>query len=590
MNIRLTRRELIQKSLAGFGALSLPVALTACGDDNENTVENALKVQFLHGVASGDPLHDRIILWTRVTPSDTAARIEVVWEIASDEVFKQLVNTGKVQTSAAQDFTVKVDADRLQTGTKYYYRFRFGNTVSAIGQTKTLPQRSDQVKFAVCSCSNYPAGYFHVYKEMAQESNLDVIIHLGDYIYEYGQGGYATDDAKQLGRTFAADNDKEIIKLDDYRKRYALYRTDADLQTAHQRHPFIVIWDDHELSNDTWEAGADNHQEGEGSFIERKIAALQAYFEWMPIRPVAENDHLNIYRQFDFGGLVNLMMLDTRILARHKQLDYANYMTATGMDAVRFMADLSSNSRSLLGVKQLQWLQVQLMQSTAKWNVLGQQVLMAKMLIPQELLLPLAKITNGDQQPETLAQMKQKITELVTLKLRLKANDPTLTAVDKARLYAVAPYNLDAWDGYAYEREVVYGTLQQLGKKAVVLAGDTHNAWASSLHPQNSNHVVGVELATSSVSSPGIEYYLNVPAAEMVELENAFKLLIDELDYCNLNQRGYLTVTFDRAQVVADWKFVDTVKAREYKIDSTRSHQMTYDVQLNPIIDVAKSA
>ena len=139
MNIRLTRRELIQKSLAGFGALSLPVALTACGDDNENTVENALKVQFLHGVASGDPLHDRIILWTRVTPSDTAARIEVVWEIASDEVFKQLVNTGKVQTSAAQDFTVKVDADRLQTGTKYYYRFRFGNTVSAIGQTKTLP-------------------------------------------------------------------------------------------------------------------------------------------------------------------------------------------------------------------------------------------------------------------------------------------------------------------------------------------------------------------------------------------------------------------------------------------------------------------
>ncbi|WP_180064426.1 alkaline phosphatase [Acinetobacter sp. YH12095] len=590
MNIRLTRRELIQKSLAGFGALSLPVALTACGDDNENTAENALKVQFLHGVASGDPLHDRIILWTRVTPSDTAARIEVVWEIASDEVFKQLVNTGKVQTSAAQDFTVKVDADRLQTGTKYYYRFRFGNTVSAIGQTKTLPQRSDQVKFAVCSCSNYPAGYFHVYKEIAQENNLDVIIHLGDYIYEYGQGGYATDDAKQLGRTFAADNDKEIIKLDDYRKRYALYRTDADLQTAHQRHPFIVIWDDHELSNDTWEAGADNHQEGEGSFIERKIAALQAYFEWMPIRPVAENDHLNIYRQFDFGGLVNLMMLDTRILARHKQLDYANYMTAEGIDAAKFQADLFSDQRTLMGGVQREWLQKQLGQSKATWNVLAQQVLTAKMLIPQELLLPLAKITNGDQQPETLAQMKQKITELVTLKLRLKANDPTLTAVDKARLYAVAPYNLDAWDGYAYEREVVYGTLQQLGKKAVVLAGDTHNAWAATLHTHETNHEVGLEFATSSVSSPGIEYYLNVPADEMAALEYAFQELIDELDYCNLNQRGYLTVTFDRAQVVADWKFIDTVKAREYKLDDTRGHQQKYGVDLKPISDVAKTA
>ncbi|MDV2483215.1 alkaline phosphatase D family protein [Acinetobacter towneri] len=590
MNIRLTRRELIQKSLAGFGALSLPVALTACGDDNENTAENALKVQFLHGVASGDPLHDRIILWTRVTPSDMAACIEVVWEIASDEAFKQLVNTGKVQTSAAQDFTVKVDADRLQAGTKYYYRFRFGNTVSAIGQTKTLPQRSDQVKFAVCSCSNYPAGYFHVYKEMAQENNLDVIIHLGDYIYEYGQGGYATDDAKQLGRTFAADNDKEIIKLDDYRKRYALYRTDADLQTAHQRHPFIVIWDDHELSNDTWEAGADNHQEGEGSFIERKIAALQAYFEWMPIRPVAENDHLNIYRQFDFGGLVNLMMLDTRILARHKQLDYANYMTEAGIDAAKFQADLFSDQRTLMGVVQREWLQKQLGQSQATWNVLGQQVLMAKMLIPQELLLLLEQITNGDQRPETLAQMKKKITELLTLKMRLKENDPTLTPEEKQRLNAVAPYNLDAWDGYAYDREVVYEKLQQLGKKAVVLAGDTHNAWAATLHAHETNHEVGVEFATSSVSSPGIEYYLNVPAEEMAALEYAFKELIDELDYCNLNQRGYLTVTFNHDQVVADWKFVDTVKAREYKIDSTRSHQMTYDVHLKPIIDVAKTA
>ena len=590
MNIRLTRRELIQKSLAGFGALSLPVALTACGDDNETTAGNALKVQFLHGVASGDPLHDRIILWTRLTPNDNAARLEVVWEIASDEAFKQLVNTGKVQTNAAQDFTVKVDADRLQAGTEYYYRFRFGNTVSVVGQTKTLPQRSDQVKFAVCSCSNYPAGYFHVYKEMALESNLDVIIHLGDYIYEYGQGGYATDEAKQLGRTFAADNDKEIIKLDDYRKRYALYRSDADLQAAHQRYPFIVIWDDHELSNDTWEAGADNHQEDEGSFIERKLAALQAYFEWMPIRPVAENDHLNIYRQFDFGGLVNLMMLDTRILARHKQLDYANYMTATGIDAVKFQADLLNPQRTLMGVAQRQWLQVQLMQSAAPWNVLGQQVLMAKMLIPQELLLLLGQITNGDQRPETLAQMKQKITELLTLKMRLKANDPTLTAMDKARLSAVAPYNLDAWDGYAYDREVVYGTLQQLGKKAVVLAGDTHNAWAASLHTHETNHEVGVEFATSSVSSPGIEYYLNVPADEMAALEYAFQELIDELDYCNLNQRGYLTVTFNHDQVFADWKFVDTVKAREYKIDSTRSHQMAYDVHLKPIIDVAKTA
>lgn len=448
MKIKLTRRELLQKSLASLGALSLPVALTACGDDNENNIENgkenSLKVEFLHGVASGDPLHDRVILWTRVTPNDTTAHLEIVWEISADQEFKQLIGTGKVQTTAAQDFTVKVDADRLQAGANYYYRFRFGKTISPVGQTKTLALRSDQVKFAICSCSNYPAGYFHVYKEMAQENNLDAIIHLGDYIYEYGEGEYATEDAEALGRGFAADNNKEIIQLDDYRKRYALYRTDLDLQAAHQRHPFIVIWDDHELSNDAWQEGAANHQESEGSFIERQIAALKAYFEWMPIRPVAENDHLNIYRQFDFGGLVNLMMLDTRILARHKQLDYADYMTAIGMDAARFMADLSSNSRSLLGVKQLQWLQAQLMQSTAKWNVLGQQVLMSKMFIPQELLLLLEQVTSGNATVETLAQIKQKIADLLTLKMRLKAGDPTLSAMDKARLSTVAPYNLDA--------------------------------------------------------------------------------------------------------------------------------------------------
>ncbi|MEG2637589.1 MAG: alkaline phosphatase D family protein, partial [Acinetobacter sp.] len=243
---------------------------------------------------------------------------------------------------------------------------------------------------------------------------LDAIIHLGDYIYEYGQGGYATGDAEKLGRTFAAGNESEIIKLDDYRKRYALYRLDVDLQAAHHRHPFIVIWDDHELANDAWKDGAGNHQSNEGPFLDRKLAALQAYFEWMPIRPVSETDHLNIYRQFDFGTLVQLTMLDTRILARDKQLDYVDYMTASGMDLARFQADLTSTTRTLVGYTQRDWLQQKLAQSTATWNVLGQQVLMSKMLIPAELLLPLSAITSGNVTPELLAQMNQQITELVT--------------------------------------------------------------------------------------------------------------------------------------------------------------------------------
>ncbi|MCT9977690.1 alkaline phosphatase D family protein [Acinetobacter sp. I-MWF] len=584
----ISRRELIQKSLASFGALSIPVSLTACGSDNNDSTSPTTKVEFLHGVASGDPLKDRVILWTRITPQDTSLRLEVVWEIATDDKFTQVINTGKVQTASAQDFTVKVDADKLKSGQTYYYRFKFGSVISPVGRTKTLPETTSSVQFAVCSCSNYPAGYFYVYKEMAKQE-VDAIIHLGDYIYEYGKDGYATEEAVKLGRTLAADNDKEIIKLDDYRKRYALYHTDSDLQAAHARHPFIVIWDDHELANDAWKDGAENHQANEGNFLDRKLAALQAYFEWMPIRPVSATDHLNIYRQFDFGSLVQLTMLDTRILARDKQLDYANYMTASGLDIAKFQADLTSTTRTLMGYTQREWLQKKLAQSTATWNVLGQQVLMAKMLIPAELLLSLSAITSGNVTAETLAKMNQQIIELVTLKVRLKSGDPTLTAAEKARVTTVAPYNLDAWDGYYAEREILYGTLKTLNKKVVVLAGDTHNAWSADLHTQ-AGDFVGVELATSSVSSPGMEKYLSIPLAQLQQFEMAFTTLIDELNYTNLNQRGYLKVSFTVQQVQADWIFLNSIKEKTYTVDTARAHQVVLNNNLVDVKTVQKSA
>lgn len=584
----ISRRELIQKSLASFGALSIPVLLTACGSDNNDSTSPTTKVEFLHGVASGDPLKDRVILWTRITPQDTSLRLEVVWEIATDDKFTQVINTGKVQTASAQDFTVKVDADKLKSGQTYYYRFKFGSVISPAGRTKTLPETTSSVQFAVCSCSNYPAGYFYVYKEMAKQE-VDAIIHLGDYIYEYGKDGYATEEAVKLGRTLAADNDKEIIKLDDYRKRYALYHTDSDLQAAHARHPFIVIWDDHELANDAWKDGAENHQANEGNFLDRKLAALQAYFEWMPIRPVSATDHLNIYRQFDFGSLVQLTMLDTRILARDKQLDYANYMTASGLDIAKFQTDLTSTTRTLMGYTQREWLQKKLAQSTATWNVLGQQVLMAKMLIPAELLLSLSAITSGNVTAETLAKMNQQIIELVTLKVRLKSGDPTLTAAEKARVTTVAPYNLDAWDGYYAEREILYGTLKTLNKKVVVLAGDTHNAWSADLHTQ-AGDFVGVELATSSVSSPGMEKYLSIPLAQLQQFEMAFTTLIDELNYTNLNQRGYLKVSFTAQQVQADWIFLNSIKEKTYTVDTARAHQVVLNNNLVDVKTVQKSA
>lgn len=548
MTNTLTRRELIQKTLAGFGAVSLPLSLTACGDDSDDASDSGVSVQFAHGVASGDPLQDRVIIWTRATPSDLQARLEIVWEVATDQQFTQMVATGKVQTSPAQDYTVKVDVTALLPQQRYFYRFRFGQSVSPIGQMKTLAVQAAQVKFAVCSCSNYPAGYFYVYREMAKQ-DVDVVLHLGDYIYEYGKDGYATEDAEKLGRLLADDNNQEIIGLDDYRKRYALYRQDLDLQALHQRHPFIVIWDDHELANDTWRDGAENHTEAtaqaqnEGKFSERKLAALQAYFEWMPIRPVSEDDHLHIYRQFDFGSLVQLTMLDTRIIARDQQLDYANYMTTQGLNTVQFQQDLLAQDRTLLGYEQRDWLLQKLMSSSATWNVLGQQVLMSKMFIPAELLLSLAEISSGTVTAETLAKMNAQIIELVQIKLRLQAGDPTLTDLEKARVNTVVPYNLDAWDGYFYEREVLYATLKNLNKKVVVLAGDTHNAWYSELLSKDQD-MLGVELATSSVSSPGLEKYLNIPLAQLQQFEYAFQTLINDLAYCNLNQRGFVAQTY----------------------------------------------
>ncbi len=579
MTAKISRRALIQNSLFGFGALSLSVGITGCNDSSDKE-SSTLQVNFEHGVASGDPLQDRVILWTRLTPNEASARLQVTWEIAKDQEFKQIIKTDKVTTSASQDFTVKVDATGLIPDQSYFYRFIFGDKISPVGQTKTLPTTTTKVSFAVCSCSNYPAGYFYVYREMAKQ-NVDVVIHLGDYIYEYGADGYATEDAEKLGRTLPVDNNKEIIKLDDYRKRYALYRKDKDLQAAHHRHPFIVIWDDHELANDTWKDGAENHQENEGSFLDRKLAALQAYFEWMPIRPV-DDQHVKIYRQFDFGNLVQLTMLDTRIIARDEQLDYANYLTATGLDITKFQADLTNPARTLMGFEQRDWLLGKLQQSTATWNVLGQQILMAKMFIPAELLLSLAEITSGNPSADTLAKMNMQITELVTLKVRLQNNDPTLTEQEKARVLTTAPYNLDAWDGYFTEREILYGTLAQLKKKIVVLAGDTHNAWSSNLYSKDGAYV-GVELATSSVSSPGLEKYLNIPLAQLQQFEFAFKTLIDELNYCNLNQRGYLVVQFDNAQVQSQWNFVDSIKQATYMLDESRQHQLSLDANLMPV-------
>ncbi|MEL4281187.1 MULTISPECIES: alkaline phosphatase D family protein [Shewanella] len=587
MKRTVTRRDFLAMSAKGIGAAVISYGLMGCSDSDD---DNSVPAQFLHGVASGDPAQDAVILWTRVTP-DSAGDVKVSWQVASDAAFSQLVTTGEMVTNANRDYTVKIDARGLRAGQTYFYRFMTGGKTSEVGKTRTLPEGEvSSVKLAVMSCANFPAGYFNVYELAAAQDDLDAVVHLGDYIYEYARGGYASEHAAELGREVLPAN--ELLTLSDYRTRYGQYHTDASLQKLHAKVPFITVWDDHEVANDTWRDGAENHNEGEGDFAVRKEAALQAYFEWLPIRPWREGNHEEIYRSFSYGNLVDLHMLDTRVLARDKQLDYADYMDAStgAFDGERFLADVTSTSRTMLGLTQLLWLQGTLLQATGTWQVLGQQILMGKMSLPAAIAT----------QKMSIPQYAM-LGALAKLAARAAANDPTLTAAELQYLQAnqalltpeviallqlpSIPYNLDAWDGYAYEREVILGTAKSKNHNLVVIAGDTHNAWANELKDVNGD-TVGVEFATSSVSSPGLEYYLNLPAEQIPATEAAIVELVPDLKYTNLKDRGFMTLTFTKEAVRSDWHYVSTILAKEFEESTSRSYSAMTKVGehvINPV-------
>lgn len=573
MNRTVTRRDFLAMSAKGVGVAVISYGLMGCSDSDD---VQSVPAQFLHGIASGDPASDAVILWTRVTP-ESEGDVKVSWQVATDAAFAQLVTTGEMVTNANRDYTVKIDARGLRAGKNYFYRFMTGGKTSEVGKTCTLPEGDvSSVKLAVMSCANFPAGYFNAYELAAAQDDLDAVVHLGDYIYEYARGGYASEHAAELGREVLPAN--ELLSLSDYRTRYGQYRTDTSLQKLHAKVPFITVWDDHEVANDTWSDGAENHNEGEGDFAARKEAALQAYFEWLPIRPWREGNHEEIYRSFSYGNLVDLHMLDTRVLGRDKPLDYADYMDATtgAFDGERFRTDVTSTSRTLLGLTQLLWLQGTLLQATGKWQVLGQQILMGKMSLPaaiatQQMSIPQFAMLGG----------------LAKLAARAAAGDPTLTAQELQYLQAnqalltpeviallqlpSIPYNLDAWDGYAYEREVILGTAKSKNHNLVVIAGDTHNAWANELNDVNGD-TVGVEFATSSVSSPGLEYYLNLPAEQIPATEAAIVELVADLKYANLKDRGFMTLTFTADAVRSDWHYVDTILSKDFQAATARSY------------------
>ncbi|WP_343291324.1 alkaline phosphatase D family protein [Vibrio harveyi] len=540
----LSRRDFIKAVSSG----AVATTLTACGSDDSDATPTG---SFEYGVASGDPTQTQVIIWSRVTTA--ASYVDVTWQVSRSEDFSTVEQSGTFTTDTSRDFTVKVDVQNLNPSTQYYYRFMVGETTSIVGMTQTLPEGSvDKASMAVVSCANYPAGYFNVYKEILkqhQTESFDVVLHLGDYIYEYGAGGYASEDAARLGRE--PSKGTECITLDDYRKRYAQYRQDQDLQALHAALPMIAVWDDHELANDAWKNGAENHQDNEGSFVDRRAAAAAAWTEWLPVR---ENTFSNmlIYRQFSFGDLINLMMLDTRLVGRDQPLDYFS-LNAPTMDSIGgLVAQSRSADRELLGTEQLAWLMNAFNSQDAKWNVLGQQVLMSRMELPSSVMLAMFQLFNAtdEQKMDALLAVNSAISNYLA--------DPSSDTIK-------LPYNLDAWDGYYVERERVYEIAKASEGHFVCLAGDTHNAWTSELKDV-SNNPVGVEFATSSVSSPGLEEYLALEPVAIAQMEYTLPHLVSELQWTDIKQRGFMRVTFTPEKAQSTWYMLSSVKDKNYQV------------------------
>jgi alkaline phosphatase D len=456
---------------------------------------------FLHGVASGDPLSDRVILWTRI--SGASSSLEVGWEVARDPEFTQRAASGHANTSAARDFTVKVDARGLRPATTYYYRFTADGEQSPAGRTRTLATGvTPRLRIAFASCANLPAGFFNAYAGIARRTDLDAVVHLGDYYYEYQNARYG--DGTRFGRIPSPD--REIISLDDYRTRHAQYKTDPDLQEAHRQHPWITVWDDHEFANNTWRDGASNHNpdQGEGNWTTRRAAAAQAYYEWMPIRESSSPAEARIYRSFGFGTLADLVLLDTRLIGRDQQVPRDR------IDAIE------DPKRSLLGARQEAWLFGQLQASQkrgTRWQLLGQQVMFAP-------------------------------------------NNP----------WGQPAANADAWDGYRPARNRLLDFLEQHAlRSTVIMTGDVHSSWAYDIakdpwktyDPATGRGATAVEFVTPSVTS-ATGWDPKTAESRLTQLRSSRP----HLKWADGLSHGYIVVDITAERVQADFIGVPTVEER----------------------------
>lgn len=537
---RAPRRRTVVKAAAATAVLAAPLAAAL-------PARAAEAPAFLHGVASGDPLPDGILLWTRVTPTSAAIPgsglgpdTEVSWTVAKDKAFGTIVAKGSLTARAASDHTVKADIRGLEPATDYWFRFSAGGTDSPAARTRTAPAADAAVpglRFGVVSCANWEAGYFSPYRHLANRGDLDAWLHLGDYIYEYKSGEYGT--RGTVVRPHSPTN--EILTLADYRIRHGRYKTDPDLQALHHTAPVVAIWDDHEFADNSWSGGAVNHTEGaEGTWTARQAAAKQAYFEWMPVRPAIEG---TTYRRLRFGKLADLSLLDLRSF-RSQQAS-----TASGT--------VDDPDRTITGRAQLDWLKAGLKASDTTWRLVGNSVMISPFAVGSlsaDLLKPLAKLLGLPQEGIAL--------------------------------------NTDQWDGYTDDRRELLAHLRGNAiRNTVFLTGDIHMAWANDVPVDAGTYPLSPSAATefvvTSVTSDNLDDIVKVPEGVVSALASPLiRAANRHVHWVDTDRHGYgvLDITAARAQmdyyVISDRTKTNATSswARSYRtLSGTQQMERTYD-------------
>jgi len=533
MTMQIDRRLLIKGALLGAGALALPGWGTALAQMMEAR-------GFTHDVASGEPQHDSVMLWTRYVPAG-GSNGRLRWEVARDAGFGRRVAEGEALASPDHDWCVKPVVGGLQPGEWYFYRFVDSEgRASSVGRTRTLPDGPlPRFNMAVFSCANLPFGFFNAYAHAAARQDVDLVVHLGDYLYEYPRGTYPAAEQTVAGRVIEPAN--EIVSLTDYRLRHACYRLDPDLQALHRAFPMVMMWDDHESANDSWQDGAENHQsDSEGPWAARKAAAMQAYREWLPVTEQG-------WTSYRIGDLVDLFRPETRLTARSRPLELGTFLagkTDLGAALAEFRDDVWSDpARTLMGAEQEGWLADGLARSTAdgvRWQVLGQQVIMGSLSMPPQVAEMLGA---ADAQARAYAEIG--------------------LAASRAGL----PFNFDQWDGFPAARQRLLTASLNADANLVVLSGDSHNAWAFDLDLAGTP--AGIEFAGHSVTSPGYESHVAVDPRQTAAV------LVDhnpQLLWADTSQRGYFTIAFTPDEVSGEWNFLRSIQEKGAALSGT--HRM----------------